>query len=213
MVHICKALLNTVCKRVYELFIKFKLWAHQFQKWVAVSILLHRYNIGMVRLWADLCRLLLVIVCTSKPLGCTPCQNDSVVVIASVEPWSSALHHSMVTSVSSTGASSSLQSVAWHSLQKLFSGLYTILKLKAHVKLTVSWSLFLFGRSQLIRDISAEYSWELSFADCYLTQFAEMTAQAGDHQDCQLIFAIACHCPHKWVSGLDWVLVTVSILP
>ena len=60
-----------------------------------------------------------------------------------------------------------------------------MLKLRAHVKLTVSCSLFLSSTTAFIGDISVEYSCKLISADYRLTQSAEMIFRAVHHVEAE----------------------------
>ena len=93
-----------------------------------------------VQLWAHLCTLSLDTVRRNDLWGCTPCWSWE-----RMSNWQCLSHcfcSAVVTSLgiwaSSIAVSPDLQTVAWHSPQKWSSELYTMLKLRAHVKLTVS---------------------------------------------------------------------------
>ena len=93
-------------------------------------------NVYLPQLWAHLCRLSLDTVRRNDVLDCTPC--GSWERMSNWQCLSHCFYLAVVTSfgisASSTVVSSYLQTVLWHSPQKWSSGLYTMLKLRAHVK-------------------------------------------------------------------------------
>ena len=139
-----------------------KLWAHLCRLWLdtvrrndllgcapclshcfCLAIVSNQHLLGtsvfsLVKLWAHLCRLSIDTVRRNDLLGCAQCLTRYSCQAAVT---------SLGVSASSTAVSSYLQTVAGHSPQKSSYGLYTMLKLRAHVKLTVSQWLYLSSRS------------------------------------------------------------------